>query len=431
MLTVSSQQLQERSDAQSSGEAQFQGPNHTFLVDSMYILNTNNESTNMKNSAADLVLADSSKDALFLLRQYTLPVIGLIGIIGNVLSAAVFLSSNHRNSSCSYYFAARSITDTCFILTLFIAWLDFVDVRIFHLDGVCQITVFLSYVSSFLSVSCVVCISFENYIRICKPTKVNTFCSTQVAKRIMISLSLISIAGYNFPLWATRVSEFHGKTYCLTLEQYRTIELGLTYVDTVLTLMIPFFVIIFLLFRIIFASIEASKRQLRLRRLQSTQGHRSSPNPHDVVKRLLTSVSVSFLILNAPSHVIRIKVILDHILGTYPTSTLTDRNLQYVFLTMYYMNFSINFVLYLVCCRKYRASFMLTLSAGCCCFKRRSTVQQIDELGYQENTERFSNGITMGEIISEKHSNELTPFQSTVTNVDYDSYDGTLLKTLA
>ncbi|OWF41425.1 P2Y purinoceptor 14-like [Mizuhopecten yessoensis] len=412
MLAAPSQHLLEHDDAQRSGVAQFQSPNITASEESMYIFNAYNESSDMQKVAADFILADNSKDALFFLRQYTLPVIGLFGIIGNVLSASIFLGSKHRNTSCSLYLAARSIADTGFIVTLFIAWLDFVDVRIFHVEGVCQITVFVSYVSSFMSVSFVVCITFENYIRICKPMKVNTFCTTKVAKRMIGFLFVMGIVGYNFPLWATRVRMFHGKHYCLTLPQYRTFEVGLTYADTILTLMIPFIIIITLLFLIICAAMEASKRQLRLRRLQSTERTRSSNNPQDVVKRLLTSVSVAFLVLQTPSHVIRIKVIIEHIIGEYYTTTQTDRRLQYVFLTMYYLNFSINFVLYLVCCKTFRKEFVSTLALGCKCCMRRALVQRNNNEVYREETEQLSNGMTMAEIINEKDSSEHAPFHN-------------------
>ena len=65
-------------------------------------------------------------------RNITTPMICIMGIIANIFTCATFLSSTLRQTSCNVYLAARSLSDTMFLLTLIIVWLDSVEIPIFH-----------------------------------------------------------------------------------------------------------------------------------------------------------------------------------------------------------------------------------------------------------------------------------------------------------
>ena len=95
-----------------------------------------------------------------LIYAYVTPVILTIGVIGNSLSLNVFLSKNLRGISASAYLAALSATD---LLTLAfyvtVEWLrrglvyinPDAKVAFLEYNGICQIIMYLSYVSRFLS----------------------------------------------------------------------------------------------------------------------------------------------------------------------------------------------------------------------------------------------------------------------------------------
>ena len=163
-----------------------------------------------------------------------------------------------------------------------------------------------------LSVWCVVFVTIENYIRICHPTKVNILCTSKVALcSVIIGLSLATLM-YNFPLWTATIRELRGKNYCLTKKRFRNIEHALTYLDTVFTSHCTFSG-----HSIVhgndYCKFYGSRR--RQNRLQ-TQRHsvvsdiRRTESPHPKVTKLLSVVTIVFLILHTPSHVIRLKVIL-------------------------------------------------------------------------------------------------------------------------
>lgn len=120
-----------------------------------------------------------------------LPTIAILGTVSNLLAFCIFASKTLRRTSCSLYLAARSISDTGFLMFLFITWLgDATRVPVVHVVVVCQAVVFGSYVFGFLSVWLVVFITVENYVRICLPFSVSKFCTVQ--KVIMVCFFLSS-----------------------------------------------------------------------------------------------------------------------------------------------------------------------------------------------------------------------------------------------
>ncbi|XP_060568509.1 mu-type opioid receptor-like, partial [Ruditapes philippinarum] len=127
------------------------------------------------------------------IEQYTIPVICIFGLITNTLSSIVFLQKTLRDSSCSIFLAARGFIDNGFLSTLLIVWISQTfNLQLGSLSGSCKVIIFLSYICGFISVWLVVFITFENYIRICKPFVVKRICTTALAKVIVAILCLIS-----------------------------------------------------------------------------------------------------------------------------------------------------------------------------------------------------------------------------------------------
>lgn len=140
------------------------------------------------------------------IRLVVLPLIFVVGFFGNTLSASLFLGKTLRMKSCSIYLATKTISDNGFLLSLFVAWLDFVDVRIFHTQVVCHVAVFISYVCGFVSVWSVVMVTVDNYIRICRPSEVSSLCTPYIAWRLTVFGVVFACMLYNYPLWTLGVS---------------------------------------------------------------------------------------------------------------------------------------------------------------------------------------------------------------------------------
>ncbi|KAL1456295.1 hypothetical protein WDU94_001037 [Cyamophila willieti] len=80
-----------------------------------------------------------------LLQLYYTPLLVGLGSIGNILSVFVFFGTKLRKLSSSYYLSALASSDTGFLVTLFAVWLNMIDVPWFTNDGICQISIYLTY----------------------------------------------------------------------------------------------------------------------------------------------------------------------------------------------------------------------------------------------------------------------------------------------
>ena len=175
---------------------------------------------------------------------YITPIIIVVGILGNVLSCVVLLGTHLRRQSSSVYLACLSIADTGFLMTLFIAWLAWVNVNVINKQGWCQLTVFLAYVSAFLSVWSVVSFTAERYIAVWHPFHRHIMCSAKRAKILVVCLTVIGFLIYSPSLWTSTIVEMLGTHVCSPDPDLISVANAMMNVDTVITLVIPALIII-------------------------------------------------------------------------------------------------------------------------------------------------------------------------------------------
>lgn len=99
------------------------------------------------------------------LYTYGIPLICIIGILGNMLSFKVFVFTSFGNQSSSIYIAALSLSDTGFLASLLLSWLGGgrIGVVYGHSPIWCHVMIYVTYVCSFLSVWYVVLIMIDRY----------------------------------------------------------------------------------------------------------------------------------------------------------------------------------------------------------------------------------------------------------------------------
>lgn len=314
--------------------------------------NFNNTTTTIANDVYDEFLDVVSK-----VQSVVIPIIIFLGMFGNIIAVTVFLSKSFRNISCSILLAARSITDTGFLMSLFVVWLTSLKIRAFHVQGICQIVLFLTYICGFLSVWFVVCLTVENYIRICHPFRACTLCTVRNAKILVTTLSIFAGALYNFPLWTNGVVMLSsGTSSCILIEEFSVISHILVYTDTIITFIIPSVLMVILVVRIACSLVQTFKRKLQMK--SNANGKVKRCQTHAKMTKLLYAVSISFLILNLPSHIIRIKLtITAFVYGNMVPGSL-ERALQTVFQLLYYFNFAVNILIYMIIGDKFRNSLL-------------------------------------------------------------------------
>ena len=306
---------------------------------------------------------------VFYMNKYFFPIIIFIGLIGNAISTIVFLGTYLRQLSLSIYLAALSISDTIFLLCMFIIWLEYVQVPLFHTVGICQIVVYSSYTSGFLSVWFVVSFSVERFIAIWKPLRKPDMCTTKRAKMVVIGLSVFAMLAYSCSLRTVgiKIIKNNSKQFvlCTPLNQYNSIHQILIFSDTVISMFIPFFTVLFLniiiTYKIYFFSKQNCSQQetylLRHKRAPLCITNLCNTAQIKVTKMLLV-VSTVFLIVNLPSYVVRIQVFLTSFIDVDYSAPMRQYLLLHISQMIYYCGFSINFFLYSYCSDRFRKAMM-------------------------------------------------------------------------
>lgn len=355
------------------------------------------------------------EDSLYVFQQtvrvlnlFGTPLILIIGFVGNSLSFVVFTATYLRYQSASMYLAFLNFVDTMFLVCVLVNWLQFLGINVMNQNGVCQTMVYVSYVSSFLSVYTVVSFTTERWVIMYKPLRKSTLCTRKNALIVLSSLTVGSLMLYSFTIWTTMIEVHERPTgshrACTSSPKFHKLESILTTVDTIITLIIPSIVIIVLnigvtikIWRFVsktnqgkrrlmaedasFVKYPASDKKnsglsmsnvylfkkpstshrtstnttrqiITSRHLQSTMCTRSHMQLRTT--RALLIVSTVFVVLNFPSHVFRSHVFITYLLDStyiFPKHVLLW---QHICQILYYANFSVNFFLYSACSRTFR-----------------------------------------------------------------------------
>ena len=258
----------------------------------------------------------------------------------------------------------------------------------------------------------------ERWIVMLFPFKRGDMCTVKKANIVVTSLALFGFLAYNFGIWAPNseyinTADFTG-SYCIIKEKYTHLIHILNNIDTVVTLILPSFTIIILNLQIIRAvtRINKDRRQVLYshsvagRQMSSTNnktdrnrhesvsasfmrdpyfkkssygGHSTCSSPkvrneskitqsqqsaagQNRVTKMLLVVNTIFLLLNLPSHTIRIYFFIAAIVNPNYNPPTIMLSLQKLFVYIYYVNFSINFFLYSLCGNNFRKALSQLLN---------------------------------------------------------------------
>ena len=318
-------------------------------------------------------------------------------------SLLVFSSRYLRQHPWSIYLSSLSVSDTGFLLCLFFSWSNHIGIDVYHRQGWCQMLVYLTYIWSFLSVWYIVCFTVERYIVVKCPLKRLQLCTAKRTKTIVIILAVFAIVFYSFSIWTSGLVPLHGREeFCTSLDMYAKLVTILSYIDTSITLVLPTTIIILLNTLIIYSVTqhhnnrdtligEETKQVARKSRVyvtvSTTNNRRTQQQNLAHINRMLIIVSTTFVLLNLPFHFIRFYILFMELCNhSYrPPHWLVSchKLFQYV----YYLNFSINFVLYSICGSHFRHCMIQLLKRMCSYYNSRS---QIDRLSNREEIQLFS-----------------------------------------
>jgi hypothetical protein len=293
--------------------------------------------------------------------------------VGNSLSLVVFMTTYLNQLSLSVYLAALAVSDSCFLLATSLGWLKYDGQYLFHTPGWCQFVIYITYVSSFLSVWFVAGFTVERYIAICHPFHRPDMCTVHRAKVVVLGLSLLGLVIYACSLWTSGVQIMKQYSVCAPLLVYYSVHMTLTYTDSVLTFLLPFILIFVLNVKIAYTiacfyknsnfSNDTNEAQLNAKGTirtvsqqpfeTSCRGNRAEVN----VTKFLLIISSIFLLIGLPSYIMRIHMFVITFTDPYYKNSQLEKIIQQLCQFLYYSNFAVNFLLYSCCGKNFRTAF--------------------------------------------------------------------------
>ncbi|CAL1685987.1 unnamed protein product [Lasius platythorax] len=255
------------------------------------------------------VIQDTTDMLLQDIQRYYTPILVHLGLLGNCLSVCVFFGTKLRYSSSSIYLGALAISDTLFLVTVFVVWLTMVKVDLFNRWGFCQFFIYLSTLCSFLSVWLVVAFTVERYVAVKWPLRRQSLCTVARAKAVVIGLTALAIPVCSpVLLFSTSNKNTTGCDLDNNWESWANVY---NTFDTVMTFALPLTMIV------IFNTLIARNiyKLDHVRRTLTTESNASSNDkaqtlrdrmPQTKVTKMLLLVSSAFFCLNMPSFVLRV-----------------------------------------------------------------------------------------------------------------------------
>lgn len=147
----------------------------------------------------DYEVVDSTKLLVSFLSFYYVPVLIVLGSIGNVLLALAFLTTKLRKITSCLYITALCVSDTLVLFEAGVQWLSHVDINIYDENYFCQGLSFLSQSAHFTSIWLVVAFIVERFIALAFPLKRQSMCTAKRAWFVIIGLvTLGTITGIPF-----------------------------------------------------------------------------------------------------------------------------------------------------------------------------------------------------------------------------------------
>ncbi|ELT89873.1 hypothetical protein CAPTEDRAFT_27304, partial [Capitella teleta] len=141
------------------------------------------------------------------IHRYWMPVIILLGWIGNILSLAVFSRPKNRKISCCLYMCGLAVTDSCVILAStyyylrttyeeFVQGGDLTQIQPSTLE--CRITAWLHNFGLLSSVLIIMTMTVDRFIGVRFPLLASRLCTVKRA-RIFLAILPFCAGAYTFP----------------------------------------------------------------------------------------------------------------------------------------------------------------------------------------------------------------------------------------
>ncbi|KAH3863609.1 FMRFamide receptor-like [Dreissena polymorpha] len=334
-------------------------------------------------SVGDGYLQDKGqKQLMFIFWGIIMPIIGVIGFIGNILNIIVLFRMEMKSTTI-YFLRTLVVTDTGIIIGCIMGlssvsitqlypenpgMVHFTDVIYPHIyTPVNYIVMTLQFINVWVTVA----VAIERYISICHPFTTVHICNKRNAFILIGSIIFIAV-GYNIPRWfAITVTACDNKTNCFSIV---STDLGKTEGYEQYYAVYAYMVIIYIIPLVLLGILNT----LLIKELMRMRRRRSVPTPNENSETnmsiVLVLIVVVFILCQTPGLVAQFWFLGEDVL----TKWLCVSN------TLFALNASVNFLIYTAVGRKFRHVLFKTFKHVC---SQRRSLNQNGSYSHNGGTE--------------------------------------------
>lgn len=325
----------------------------------------------------DESLVEFQENSRFWVQRVLVPIIMIIGVVGNTMT--IFIMTQRRmRSSTNWYLAALAIFDMSYLVFSFILSFQHYphihDARFYPYWKLWPYLLTITDSSSNSSVWITVTFTVERYIAVCHPMRGKVICTESRAKKMIIIVFLCSFLITLPTAFEWNIVEVFDTTRNATQVRAEYSELGLdpVYVSvyywtvSVLFIMIPI-VLLAVFNAFLIRSVHSSKTQRKTMTRRRETGEQARQESKITV--MLIAVVILFLTCQLPTAVILLYRSFHHV-ETPSNEDLLLRGLGNIFNFLMAVNAAGNFVVYCLLSQKYRKTLLMIF---CPCLKGKIT----------------------------------------------------------
>ncbi|CAG2103960.1 unnamed protein product [Medioppia subpectinata] len=341
------------------------------------------------NLSCDPEYIEFRNNSRFWVQRVLVPIIMIIGVIGNSITIVIMTRRKMRSSTNSYL-AALATFDMLYLIFIFYlslsAYPNIKDVQYYYYWYFWPFAIMIADASSNTSIWLTVTFTIERYIAVCHPIRGKVLCTESRAKRVILCVFLICFT-FTLPTpfeWVVveKNSTETGRVYLQAIfselgqnDLYRTVYY---YLNVLLFALIPFLSLaIFNAFLI--RSVHVSRKQ-RNTMIQGEASAKMDPTTKQEsrITIMLIAVVILFLMCQLPTASVLIYSVFYNVEAEETNTGCLMRGLGNIFNFLLAINATGNFVLYCLLSQKYRRTF---LAIFCPCLKSKFLTHQSG--GYQ------------------------------------------------
>ncbi|ELU02676.1 hypothetical protein CAPTEDRAFT_199650 [Capitella teleta] len=298
-------------------------------------------------------------------KMYPITILSLcvLGTLGNSLCLLILSRSRIRSGSSAIVLRALAVSDTCMVLSYFIAIMEKYYVNNLTYVALCKIVVWGQSTFQMVSSYLVILMTVERFTAVTFPMKVGRIFTKKIITAICITvyliLMLINVPVLMYCSTTPRGCGLPQDSYAFFYGKWRNF-------DSTIAAYIPEIAILILNISIIVQLARATAQQKNLRQ----EGGARAKKQTEQITAMLLGVSITYWILNTPMAIFTTaaEYMFDH---TNPHMYVRAYFMQVICLTLMVANNCINFFIYCLTGKKFRDEFLTML--GCKKDKRNTS----------------------------------------------------------